>query len=122
MKDLKWSKAEKNLAKKAFDLAYQRECESFALKLRNMILAAKKPADLWQIHDYLTEQRKGTDEKYDYRYSRLIFVFARLLSEGWLKETELEGLQEDKFEKIKFLANRLNSKSGLGAALDNGQN
>jgi hypothetical protein len=85
-------------------------------------LAAKKPADLWQIHDYLTEQRKGTDEKYDYRYSRLIFVFARLLSEGWLKETELEWLQEDKIEKIKFLANGLNNKMGPGAALDNGQN
>jgi hypothetical protein len=31
-------------------------------------------------------------------------VFARLLREGWLKEAELEGLQEDKIERIKYLA------------------
>jgi len=29
-----------------------------------------------------------TDEKYDYRYSVLLFVFARLLKEKWLKDTD----------------------------------
>jgi (p)ppGpp synthase/HD superfamily hydrolase len=104
MNELKWSKTEKNLARKAFDLAYQRECETIATKLKDMILTATKPEDLWKIHDYLTEQRERTDEKYDYRYSVLISVFARLLREGWLKEAELEGLQEDKIERIKYLA------------------
>ena len=54
----------------------------------------------------LTEKRKEIDGKYDYRYSVLILIFARLLGEGWLKETEVEGLGEDKVEKIKYLANR----------------
>jgi (p)ppGpp synthase/HD superfamily hydrolase len=103
MNELKWSKTEKNLARKAFDLAYRRECEAIATKLKDMILAATKPEDLWKIHDYLTEQRKRTDKKYDYRYSVLILVFARLVKEGWLKVHELEGLREDKIERIKFL-------------------
>ena len=103
MNELKWSKTEKNLARKAFDLAYQRECEAIATKLKDMILAVTKPEDLWKIHDYLTEQRKRTDKKYDYRYSVLILVFARLVKEGWLKVHELEGLREDKIERIKFL-------------------
>lgn len=33
----------------------------------------------------------------------LILVFAQLLKEGWLNDDDLEGLREDKIEKIKFL-------------------
>jgi hypothetical protein len=81
VRDLQWSKAEKQTARKA-----------------------SEPRDLWRIHDYLTEQRDRTDEKYDYRYSVLPFVFARLLKEGWLAEADLEGLGADKREIIRFLA------------------
>lgn len=75
------------------------------VELRKMASKAGTPEDIWQIHDFLTRQRRATDEKYDYRYSVLTFVIARLLKEGWLKEKELEGLQEDKIEKIRFLLN-----------------
>ena len=43
--------------------------------------------------------------KYDYRYSVLISVFARLLTEGWLKKGDLEGLDADKIEQIEYWAN-----------------
>lgn len=69
-----------------------------------MLGAAAGPADLWRIHDYLTEQRDRTGEKYDYRYSVLPFVFARLLKEGWRAEADLEGLSADKREIIRLLA------------------
>ena len=69
-----------------------------------MLGAASEPADLWRIHDYLTEQRDRTDKKYDYRYSVLPVVFARLLKEGWLAEADLMGLSADKLEVIKYLA------------------
>jgi hypothetical protein len=32
-------------------------------------------------------------------------VFARLLKEGWLKESDLDGLHDDKVSKIIALAN-----------------
>jgi hypothetical protein len=69
-----------------------------------MIATVSEPADIWHLHDFLTEQRKRTDDKYDYRYSALIFVIARLLKEGWLEECDLNGLGEDKIAKVKFLA------------------
>jgi hypothetical protein len=33
----------------------------------------------------------------------LLFVFARLLHEGWIVETDLQGLAEDKIEVIRYL-------------------
>ena len=51
------------------------------------------------------EKAAGIEQKYDYRYSVLIFVFATLVKEGWLRETDLKGLSEDKLGKIKFLTN-----------------
>jgi hypothetical protein len=104
MNEMKWSKTEKSLARKAFDLAYARECAAIAAKLKEKAAASAEPEHLWRIHDYLTEKRRETDEKYDYRYSVLISVFARLLMEGWLKEAELQGLQQDKIDRIKYLA------------------
>ena len=41
------------------------------------------------------------DKKYDYRYSVLPSVFARLIREGWLSFEKLEGLGEDKIQEIK---------------------
>ncbi len=104
MNELKWSKAEKAVGKRAFDMAYRRECEAIIKKLKEMVASAAEPDDLWRICDLLKEQRDRIDEKYDYRYSVLVFVFARLLKEGWLWEFDLEGFQKDKLEKIKYLS------------------
>jgi len=57
-------------------------------------------ADIWNFNDFLTQERRRIDEKYDYRYSFLIFVFARLIREGWLTEDELAGLSEDKLTRF----------------------
>lgn len=103
MIDFRWSPAEKKIAREAFDKAYQKECEVIIVKLKKMTAKTKKPDDIWRICDYLTEQRDRTDEKYDYRYSVLIFVFARLIKEGWLTEADLEGIGKDKVEKVQFL-------------------
>ena len=100
MNEIKWSKSEKVIARRAFDTAYKRECDAITAKVKEMIAKATEPVHIWRIHDYLTEQRENIDEKYVYRYSILILLFARLLSEGWLKKTELEGLGEDKIKEI----------------------
>jgi hypothetical protein len=100
MNEINWSKSEKVVARRAFDTAYKRECDTIIAKLKEMIAKAKEPEHIWRIHDYLTKQRKIIDEKYVYRYSILILLFARLLSEGWLKKSDLEGLGEDKIKEI----------------------
>jgi len=96
-----WSKAEKKTARRAFDQAYRRKCADVVAQLRKMVASVSSPSDLWQIHDYLSEQRKTTDKTFDYRHSVLLSVFSHLLREGWLTEADLVGLQEDKIERIK---------------------
>ena len=85
-------------------MAYERECAAIRTKVKGMIEAASEPGDLWRIHEYLTDQRDQTGEKYDYRYLVLPLVFARLLKEGWLTDADLQGLREDKMQVIKRLA------------------
>ena len=38
--------------------------------------------DLWDLERYLTQGRKETDRKYEYKYSQLTHVFGRLLHNG----------------------------------------
>jgi hypothetical protein len=103
MLEMKWSKTEKEAARRAFERAYRKECAVIAAKIREMAASASGPEDLWRIHDLLTRERRQTDEKYDYRYSVLLFVFARLLNEGWVAEADLQGLADDKIEVIRYL-------------------
>jgi len=98
-----WSKTEKKIARRAFDLAYQRECEAIAEKVRSLVDRMDTPEMMWTIQSFLTKRRRKIDDKYDFRYSVLLFVFGRLLHEGWLKMDDLEGLRPDKLEQLKKL-------------------
>jgi len=103
MNDIKWSKAEKKISRSAFDKAYERECADLIKNLCAKANEISKPDDLWLLHDFLTEKRDEIDEKYDYRYSKLILVFARLIKDGWLDFNDLKGLTSNKIERIKSL-------------------
>jgi len=102
--ETEWSKPEKEIARKAYRAAYNREVMTIAENVRKMVAEINEPSDLWKIHDYLSEKRKETDEKYDYRYSVLILVFARLMYEGWVRLEDLEGLSDAKLQKIRAIA------------------
>jgi hypothetical protein len=103
MHDETWSKAEKDIARRAFDQALSRELAALADEVRLRANAITEPRHIWSLNDFLTRRRREIDHKYDYRYSQLIFVFARLINDGWLKEVELAGLAEDKLAKIGFM-------------------
>ncbi len=49
-------------------------------------------------------RRVAIDRKYDYRYSVLPFVFATLLAEGRVSESELQKLGHEKFDLIRRIA------------------
>jgi Photoprotection regulator fluorescence recovery protein len=97
-----WTANEKKTARRAFDRAFERHCAAIATEARRMLGAG--PIEIWRVHDYLSGQRKIVDRIYDYRYSRLLDVFARLLRDGWLTEADLVGLQEEKIDTIKRYA------------------
>ena len=102
--DLPWSKAEKQVARKAFKAAYERECCAIRAKVVQMLEKNDDIRQIWRIPDYLSAERRDTDRKYDYRYSMLDLVFGRRIREGWLKEAELTGLGQDKIQRIKAYA------------------
>jgi len=101
--DLNWSNDEKKIARKAFDNAYQREMDNIKSSLMDKVSQIKTNADIWAIEDFLSEKRRIVDSKYDYRYSQLIIVFSRLLSEGYLNEEDISELSEEKRDLIKNL-------------------
>jgi len=67
-------------------------------------LKAESQDDIWDIHDYLTEQRKLINQKYDCRYSQLMFLFGVLLRDKWLEEKDIAGLAEEKFVEVRRIA------------------
>ena len=104
---LKWSHAEKQIARKAFELALDREFQAVIRNAKEMASKIEQPTDLWDLEHYLTESRKKIDRTNDYRYSVLTDVFGTLVREGRITEDELQGLREDKLEFIRSYAKLL---------------
>lgn len=100
MRNFDWSPAEKRIARRAFDLALDRELSGLTEKLRSRAASARTAEDLWSIERFLTSARHEIESKYDYRYSQLPIVFGRLLRENLIEERDLNGLDE---EKIAFI-------------------
>ena len=104
MSDIKWSHSEKKAARAVFDAALQRECAAILSRLKELATSAKTPQDMWAIEEYISEQRRQIDSKYDFRYSQLIRVFGRLLRENWIEEEELQALSAEKLAWIQSIA------------------
>jgi Photoprotection regulator fluorescence recovery protein len=102
--DIQWSNTEQEVAKAAFDKAYEREINALVQEVHQQADAITQLDDIWVLHDFLSARRHDIDGKYDYRYPVLVFVFARLLKEGWLHLEELEGLEPDKLKKVAALS------------------
>lgn len=96
-----WTSSEKKIARKAFDAAVERELASLLAKFKQDAAAVSNIDEVWEIGERLQKARRAFDAKYDFRYSQLIFVFHRLLREGWVSESDLAGLHEDKLKIIR---------------------
>jgi hypothetical protein len=66
---------------------------------------------MWAVEEYLRRRRSEINAAFDYRYSKRLLVFARLIHDGGLDEARLAGLSEDKLKIIRsylsFAAPRL---------------
>jgi Photoprotection regulator fluorescence recovery protein len=102
--DTEWSQAEQQVAENAFKKAYEREIDALINEVRSQASNITGIDDMWRLHDFLSGRRHAIDGKYDYRYSMLLFVFADLVKEGWLRVEELEGLEKSKLAKIAALS------------------
>ena len=54
MNDYNWSKAEKKIAKEAFDKAYQRESKKIIKEIKEYKL--EQAEDIWSLSEMLNEQ------------------------------------------------------------------
>jgi hypothetical protein len=79
-----------------------------------MLQRSSEPSAIWDILEFLTTKQREIGRKYDYRYSVLTGVFARLLAEGWISEKDLVGLGADKMELIRHGAGTVRELSGRG--------
>jgi hypothetical protein len=102
-----WSRAEKAIARRAFDAALGQELHEVIQEAKRMANEIQQSSDLWDLEHYLTKRRKEIDRKYGFRGSRLTDVLGRLLYEKRLGEEELGGLGEDKLKSIRSFANFL---------------
>ncbi len=99
-----WSGGEKKIARRAFDAALEKEFAALIVQIKEMTATLATPTDTWDMHHFLSGRLREIERKYDYRYSQLIVVFGRLMREGWITESELEGLKIDKIEMIRHVA------------------
>jgi hypothetical protein len=104
MRDWKWSQQEKAAARTVFNLALSRELDSVMRETKERAARITEASDLWELERWLGERRRQIDELFDYRYSVLLRVFARLLRAGQISEDDLNGLAPDKLDEIRFMA------------------
>ena len=103
--DQKWSPSEKKVARGAYDKALEAALGKTLAEFKEKASEAATFSDMWEMGDYLREQRRTLDQMFDYRYSQLTMVFASLIRQGYLDEKLLVGLSQDKREEIgRFLA------------------
>jgi len=104
MRDLRWSPAEKAIARKVFESALLQELEAVVREAKEMAAKIEQVGDVWDLEHYLTQRRREIDRQYDYRYSVLPEVFGTLIRKGRLTEQDLRGLGDDKLDYVQAYA------------------
>lgn len=107
MNTTEWSGREKKVARVAFEAALKRELDALIIEFKKKSSKAESIDEVWKINDWLDRKRKEIDRTYDFRYSQLVFVFARLIERGAMEMSELEGISERRLAEINFLLNGL---------------
>ena len=105
--DVTWSRAEKAVARRAYDAALEKELREVMEDARQRASQIRQPSDVWGLEQYLTQRRKEIDRKYQFRASHLTQVLGELLHEKRISERELRGLHEDKLKSVRSFAKLL---------------
>lgn len=104
LRSLKWSAKEKSVARRAFDRALKLELDDVLREAKDRVSRIEEASELWELERWLTQRRQQIDREFDFRYSVLPYVFARLLRESRLIDDDFQGLSQDKLGLIRQLA------------------
>jgi hypothetical protein len=100
MHHITWSNAEKVVARRVFNAALQQELAELMIELKAKAQELSAAEDIWRLHDFLGRRRREIDQRYDFRYSQLIYIFGVLLLQKRIHAQDLTGLSEEKLELI----------------------
>ncbi|HLH49680.1 MAG TPA: hypothetical protein VKV96_10085 [Roseiarcus sp.] len=100
-RNVEWSPEEKKIARRAFEAARVETLAKTLAEFKRRASEAATPDDMWAVEKYLRQKRGEIDTAFDYRYSTLLLVFARLIRDGSLDEARLAGLSDDKLKIIR---------------------
>ncbi|GAA0584012.1 hypothetical protein [Rhizomicrobium electricum] len=104
MFQLKWSAAEKKIARSAYDAALHAALNKVMTEFKQKAQAAASPSEMWDLQNYLGDRRWEISSIFIYSYSKLPLVFAWSLRNGCLEEKALAGLSDDKLKVIRSMA------------------
>ncbi|ESW92450.1 hypothetical protein X770_06275 [Mesorhizobium sp. LSJC269B00] len=68
----KWSPSERKAARRAYDAALKVALDKTPAELKSRAHVAATPSEMWDVEDFLRQQRRKIDQMFDYRYSQLI--------------------------------------------------
>ena len=104
LRSLKWSAKEKAVASRAFDRALKLELDDVLREAKDRASRIEEASGLWELERWLTQRRQKIDSEFDFRYSVLLHVFARLLRVRRIIDDDLQGLSQDKLDLIQLAA------------------
>lgn len=104
LRDHRWTDREKKIARRAFELALQTELKNFIAEFKAKANSVTEVGEVWEVRDWLNSRGQEIDGDFDYRYSVLISVFARLVRSGKIDLNTLAGLDEQKLQEIMYIA------------------
>ena len=99
-----WNDCEQEIARTAFNTAYQRSIDRLVLDVRSQCDNLNDADSVWKLHDFLCIQRHIIEGRFDFRLDGILFVFASLVKDQLLEIGELDGLDAGKLAKIKAMA------------------
>ena len=100
MNEFKWKDSEKKIANRAFEKARTAELDEVVLSFKADAANLGDVDQLWTLIEQMKHRRYEFEQKYDYRYSILVSVLARLLGEQRISAADLAGLDSDKLAAI----------------------
>jgi hypothetical protein len=98
-----WTDSEKKIARRVYEAALAAELSEVISEVRARASRVQVPEDAWALEEFLRTRRIEIDQKYEYRYSRLVMLFGSLLLEGRIHDTDLDGLSDEKCRKIRLI-------------------
>lgn len=97
MSDTEWTPSEKTVLKRAVEVALKRSSDDALKEYRS--IKVESAERLWRLEQDIRAWRKDREDIY-LKYEDMDVRLARWLRRGWLKVSELSGLDERRLARI----------------------